>query len=153
MNKILIDSDIEKIKSPNTVLIGGCFDIIHPAHLEFIKKSKKLGENLVVLLENDINIAHLKGKDRPLNNQSVRAENLSKIEDVDYIIMLNTPISSTYYYNLVKSLEPAIIAITNGDPLTKIKKDQAKQVGGKVVTVMERDAKHSTTDLLKNGLL
>jgi rfaE bifunctional protein nucleotidyltransferase chain/domain len=151
MKKILKVTQIDGIKDQKTTLVGGCFDILHFGHLEFLKKSKNLGNSLVVLLENDENIKNLKGKNRPLNNQIVRAENLSKIEEVDYIIMLNTPNHPDYYTDIVKSLKPAIIAITKGDPLTQIKKGQAELVGGKVVEVIKRNPKHSTSKILEKN--
>ena len=150
MSIILQDSHIKQINNKNIVLIGGCFDIIHPGHIQFLESSKKYGDILILLLESDENIKKIKGESRPLNNQVTRAENLSKLEIVDYIILLKTPKSSNYYYNLVNLLRPAIIAVTVGDPLLEIKKDQAKIVGGKVVEVMERDTRHSSTEKIKN---
>lgn len=145
MSIVLKDTQIKNLQGIETVLVGGCFDIIHPAHKKFLRLSKKTGGKLVILLESDKNIKKLKGKDRPLNTQLTRAENLSKLSYVDYIILLKMPESSSYYYNLVKSLRPAIIAVTSNDPLLIDKKKQAELVGGKVVEVMKRDTRHSTT--------
>ncbi len=151
MNKILLDSDASKLP-PNSVLAGGCFDVIHSGHLEFLEKSKSLGEKLCLLLESDESIRDKKGKGRPLNNQSVRAENLSKLDTVDYIILLKKSDSSLYYYNLVKLLHPAIIAVTVGDPLLELKTAQAALVGGRVVEVMKRNTLHSTTKILNKKI-
>lgn len=149
MSIIISDNDLDKIASNNIVLAGGCFDILHPAHLEFMKKAKAEGDKLVILLESDQNIRNLKGKSRPLNNQITRAENLSKTNIPDFIVLLQMPTSSKYYYNIVKLLRPAIIAVTKGDPLLEVKKEQSKSVGGKVVEVMNRNAEHSTSKLIK----
>ena len=149
MNRILKDLEIKKITNKKIVLVGGCFDILHPSHHEFLKRAKQLGNILVVLLESDENIRKLKGKGRPVNNQFTRAQNLSNSDNVDHVILLSTPNSSGYYYNLVKSLRPDIIAVTKGDPFIKVKKDQAKLVGGKVVEVMERNLQHSSTELIE----
>lgn len=150
MHKIINDSEIFQIKDNGLVLVGGCFDILHPAHLEFFKVAKKQGKYLAVFLESDENIKHLKGVNRPLNNQITRAENLSEISDIDYIILLKMPVSSKYYYDLVKNLSPDIIAVTSGDPLIEVKIHQANMVGGKVVEVIKRDTKHSSTKLIKD---
>jgi cytidyltransferase-like protein len=150
MSTILKDTETNEIKGKKIVLVGGCFDILHPAHQKFLSLSKVEGEVLIVLLESDENITKLKGKGRPLNNQSTRAKNLSNISEVDYIILLKTPTSSQYYYNLVKLIQPAIIAVTKNDPLLNIKKDQASTVGGKVIEVMKRDLRHSSSLLIKN---
>ena len=107
------------------------------------------GTKLAILLESDENIKKLKGKDRPVNNQITRAENLSKIDSVDYIILLKTPTSSNYYENIVKSIQPDIIAVTDEDPLLSVKKLQAEGVNGKVVIVMKRNKEFSSTKLIK----
>lgn len=146
---IIKDDQIRRIKSAQLVLAGGCFDVLHAAHIEFLNKSRLKGNALVLLLESDENITKMKGEGRPMNNQNTRAENLSNLTSVDYIILLKNPKSSHYYYNLVKSIKPDIIAVTENDPLLWAKKEQAKLVGGKVIEVMKRNPKHSTTDLLK----
>jgi len=149
MNMILEDDNLVPFPLDSVVLVGGCFDIIHAAHIKFLRLSKEQGKILVVLLESDANIRKLKGKNRPLNNQNTRAENLSKIEYVDYIILLKKPTSSNYYYNLVKLIQPDIIAVTSGDPLISVKKIQAEEVSGRVVEVMKRDKNHSSTLLIQ----
>lgn len=150
MTKIITDNEVDQINGKVKILTGGCFDVIHTGHIEFLKKSKKLGDTLVILLENDINIAKLKGTNRPLNNQITRANNLSKLSFIDYVILLNMPDSSQYYYNLVKSISPDIIAVTSNDPLIDAKEEQARLVGGKVVVVMKRNRKFSTTKIIEN---
>lgn len=150
MSKIILDTDAAEASMEDTVLVGGCFDVLHPGHIKFLNLSKKLGKNLVVLLESDINIRNLKGKNRPMNTQSVRAENLSNNSAVDYIILLKKPDSSQYYYNLVKSVHPGIIAVTEGDPLLLVKKDQARLVSGQVVSVMKRNENYSSTKIINN---
>ncbi len=149
MKKVVDDNEITKIKSKNIVLVGGCFDIIHPGHLKFLELSKQQGKTLVVLLESDERIKQLKGNDRPVNPQTLRAKNLANLRFVDYVVLLSSSTSSEYYYNLVKLLEPDIIAVTAGDPLLSVKKAQAKTVSGKVVEVMKRDSRHSSTELIK----
>lgn len=148
---IINDTEIGNVgKNKNIVLVGGCFDIIHPGHIEFLKKAKEKGNFLVVLLESDKNVKRLKGENRPVHYQKERAKNLSLIEGVDVIVMLSYPDSPKYYYNLVNLLHPAIIAVTKDDPLIDIKMKQAEEVNGKVEIVMERNKEHSSTTLAEN---
>ena len=37
------------------VLVGGCFNVIHPGHIYFLKQAKKLGDELIIILTNDEN--------------------------------------------------------------------------------------------------
>lgn len=152
MGKIIKDDDLSSINGTNRVLFGGCFDILHPGHFEFIKQSKKLGNTLVLLLESDENILKLKGAGHPINSQQVRAENLITNTAVDFVILLKPKVNNNYYDNLVKSIRPAIIAVTENDPLLEVKNNQARSVNGKVVSVMKRDTRYSTSSLIKNEL-
>ncbi len=150
MTKIFNDDDLSSIPKEGVVLAGGCFDIIHAAHNKFLKLSKQKGQFLALLLESDENIKQMKGKNRPVNSQITRAKNLSKLGSVDYIILLKKPTSSNYYENIVKSIQPDIIAVTKEDPLLSTKKLQAEMVGGNVVEVMERNKEFSSTKILEN---
>ena len=61
---------ILKKKNKKTIICGGCFDILHIGHIEFLEIAKKQGGFLFVLLENDKNVKKIKGKERPINSQN-----------------------------------------------------------------------------------
>jgi len=121
------------------VLTGGCFDILHVGHVRFLSEAKKLGDTLVVLLESDENVKKLKGKNRPVFIQKERAEMLSALRSVDFIVLLPMVESDGDYSDLVMKIKPDIIVLTERDPLFEKKKEQAKKVGGelKVVSLTE----------------
>jgi rfaE bifunctional protein nucleotidyltransferase chain/domain len=98
------------------VLVGGCFDLLHKGHISFLKKAKKAGDKLVVLLESDEKIKKLKGESRPVQIQEVRAKALSGLGFVDEIIKLPFMDSDKDYDELVKKIKPDIIAVTEGYP-------------------------------------
>jgi D-beta-D-heptose 7-phosphate kinase/D-beta-D-heptose 1-phosphate adenosyltransferase len=67
------------------IFVNGSFDIIHRGHVELLKYAKGLGDFLVVAIDTDNRIKHLKGQSRPINNQWDRKfilENLSPVDDV-----------------------------------------------------------------------
>lgn len=134
------------------VLAGGCFDILHQGHLEFLKAAKKQGDILIVALENDENVKRLKGQDRPINKQNIRASNLLKTGLVDYVVVLPTLKTATDYSNLIRVISPNIIAITKGDPKIRNKRRQAEIIGAKVKEVIERISSHSTTNIINNQI-
>lgn len=131
------------------VLVGGCFDILHQGHLQFLEKSKKQGDFLFVFLESDQKITTMKGKNRPINNQKNRAETLSKLNFVDYIITLPFFKADKDYDDLVFELKPDIIATTKGDPVKFHKERQAKVLKIKVLDVIEKIPNQSTTQLIR----
>lgn len=159
MNKILTTEQTIKVikhlkqRGKKIVLVGGCFDILHPAHIEFLRKSKKLGDILVVLLESDKKIKHIKGSQRPINLQGDRALKLSSLPVVDYVICLPFFKKDSDYEILVKSLEPDIIAVTIGDTILELKRKYAESVGGKVIEVMARKRNYSTSKIVRSGKL
>jgi FAD synthetase len=117
------------------VLTGGCFDILHLGHVRFLSEAKKMGDYLVVLLENDKNVKKLKGKNRPVFIQKERAEMLSALGSVDLIALLPTMENDTDYLDLVMKIKPDIIAVTENDPHIEKKRGQAKQIGGKLKVI------------------
>lgn len=142
---------IQKIPSDKIIVVaGGCFDILHPGHQAFLKASKKQGEVLVVLLESDTKIKEVKGLNRPRNTQTIRAQNLAKLDIIDFIILLPYLTDNQDYDKMISSLKPAIITTTTGDPYRFHKERQAKLVNGKVVDVIERLPEFSTTNLLNH---
>lgn len=155
MGKILsINQAIQEIKRSKQqekiiVLVGGCFDVLHRGHIEFLHNAKNQGNVLIVLVESDETVRRLKGINRPINNQNDRAFILANLMAVDIAVPL-TPLSSDQeYYDLVKTLEPDIIAVTKGDRLIDKKKEQAKIVNGKVVAVINRKKNYSTQETVK----
>lgn len=137
-----------KIRNKKIVLIGGCFDVLHDAHLKFLKRSKHAGDILILLLESDENIKIIKGKNRPINNFENRSEALESLGFIDIIVKLSPKVSDKYYYNLTNLIQPDIIALTKDDPLIKKKKEQADMTGGVVKQIMNRDKKNSSTKLI-----
>lgn len=127
------------------VLAGGCFDILHSGHISFLKKSKALGEFLLILLESDARVKQLKGESRPVNRQAQRAQILAALSYVDAVITLPDVMTDELYDKLIFSIKPAIISTTIGDPYINHKKRQAEMVKGKVVAVLERIPKTSTS--------
>ncbi len=121
--------------SRKIVLVGGCFDVLHYGHLEYLRQARESGDYLIVALEPDDRIIKYKNRN-PIHNQQQRAVNLAAIRYVDEVLKL--PVLKNYkdYNGLVQNICPAIIAITKGDPqLVNIQK-QAKQVGAKVKEVV-----------------
>ena len=81
-------NDLKKLNK-RIVMTNGCFDILHAGHVRYLKESKKFGDILIVGLNSDISVRALKGPERPINNQDDRAEVLSGLESVDYIILFD----------------------------------------------------------------
>lgn len=128
------------------VLAGGCFDILHIGHIEFLKKAKEKGDFLFIILESDEAIRKTKGKNRPINKQKDRANILESIELIDFIIPIKEFLDKDYDC-LISAIKPEIIATTYGDPFRSHKERQAKTVNGKVINVIRKISNKSTSYL------
>lgn len=131
------------------VVAGGFFDILHTGHIKFLENSKKHGDYLFVLLEDDNKAKKVKGTNRPINSQKDRAKILLTLESVDYVILLKNMTDNFKYDKIITQMEPSILAATYDDPYIKHKKRQAKLINGKVVCVIKRIYNHSTSKLTK----
>jgi len=129
------------------ILVGGCFDLIHPGHITFLTEAKKLGDVLVVLLESDEAILKLKKK--LFQNQDDRKLILQSLRMVDLVIPLHGILKDYDYYTIVKKIKPDIIAITENDRQISNKMKQANETGAEVKIVTKRILGYSSTDLRK----
>src|SRR3989338_1588478 len=69
------------------VFTNGCFDILHVGHVKYLNQAKSLGDILVIGLNDDASVRKLKGAGRPVNKGSDRAEILSALVAVDYVVL------------------------------------------------------------------
>lgn len=136
-------------KKNKIVLVGGCFDILHAGHVIFLKRAKKLGDKLVVLLESDNNIMENKGKNRPINSQKNRALILSNLKMIDRVIKLPYLASDDDYLRVIKKVKPDFIAVSQYDRNLARKKEQAELVGAEVVEVTSLIPSQSTSRMVE----
>jgi len=92
------------------VFTNGCFDIIHPGHVDLLERAKALGTKLVVGINSDRSVRSIKGVDRPLQNEESRRAVLLGLRSVDDVIIFDelTP------ENLIMQLKPDIL-VKGGD--------------------------------------
>jgi D-sedoheptulose 7-phosphate isomerase len=93
-----------------TVFTNGCFDILHPGHIDLLQRAKKLGDRLVVGINSDKSVRSIKGAGRPFMNQKDRKKLLESLSDVDQVIIFDelTP------EKLIRKVKPDIL-VKGGD--------------------------------------
>ncbi len=128
------------------VFTNGCFDIVHPGHVQLLADAKNLGDILVLGLNTDASVRRLgKGADRPINPLSVRAFVLAHLSSVDFILSFDedTPLS------LITSLAPDVL-VKGGDwsPDKIVGADFVLSKGGQVFSLPLLQG-YSTTSLLE----
>ena len=102
---------IENLKKQGkrTVFTNGCFDILHIGHVRYLKESAKFGDIMIIGLNSDTSVKRLKGKSRPINNESDRAELLSELGFVDYVVIFEQDTPA----NLLEEIKPDIYTKLN----------------------------------------
>lgn len=114
------------------VFTNGCFDIIHPGHIDLLDRAKKLGSKLIVGINSDESARKIKGDGRPFLNQIERKNALMALSMVDEVRIFDelTP------ENLIKELKPDVL-VKGGDWHTNeiIGGDFVVANGGKVYSL------------------
>jgi rfaE bifunctional protein nucleotidyltransferase chain/domain len=136
--KIKKRDELEKIledlkgKGKKVVFTNGCFDILHIGHVRCLKEAKKLGDILVVGLNSDRSVRSIKGPSRPFTPEAERAEVLSALACVDYVVIFDEPDP----LKLVSSLGPHIL-VKGGDWTREetIGREVVEKAGGRVVII------------------
>ena len=77
---------------PSTVFTNGCFDLLHPGHVDLLERARALGDRLIVGLNSDASVRDLKGPHKPYVNQLDRRRMLLALRAVDEVIIFDEPV-------------------------------------------------------------
>ena len=81
--------DIIHDSGKTVVCTNGCFDILHVGHVRYLEATKAFADFSIVLLNSDKSVKSIKGPTRPVNNENDRAELLSALKCVDYVVLFD----------------------------------------------------------------
>lgn len=143
-----IEKDLQKIRSEKKIVFtNGCFDLLHVGHVRYLQEAKSLGHLLVVGINSDASVKRLKGPTRPIQSEQDRAEILSALSAVDFVVMFteDTP------EKLIETVKPDIL-VKGGDwkPEQIVGSKFVQSYGGKVMSLQFVDGK-STTKLIEKS--
>lgn len=126
------------------VFTNGCFDLLHPGHVRYLKQARALGDALAVALNSDASVRALKGPNRPILNQQERAEIMAALESVDYVVVFDDQTPRA----LIAALVPDVL-VKGGDwEIDQIVgRDEVEAAGGKVLSLPYVEGS-STTDII-----
>ncbi len=131
------------------VATGGGFDPLHEGHIRLFKEAKKLGDVLVVMLNNDAQLLKKKGCTF-YPSQDERKEILESVKYVDEVII--DPGKDITCEEALKLVKPDILA-KGGDrvagSMPEIELSVCKELGCKIVYNVGGDKIQSSSWLLK----
>ncbi|MCG7599608.1 bifunctional D-glycero-beta-D-manno-heptose-7-phosphate kinase/D-glycero-beta-D-manno-heptose 1-phosphate adenylyltransferase HldE [Halomonas sp. McH1-25] len=73
-------------RGERVVMTNGCFDILHAGHVAYLEQAKRLGDRLIVAVNDDASITRLKGPRRPINPLARRMQVLAGLGAVDWVV-------------------------------------------------------------------
>ena len=95
---------------PSTVFTNGCFDLLHPGHVDLLERARALGDRLIVGLNSDASVRDLKGPHKPYVNQHDRRRMLLALRSVDEVIVFDEPTP----LELIERIAPDVL-VKGGD--------------------------------------
>lgn len=124
--------DARRQRGETVVFTNGCFDVLHPGHVELLERAKALGSVLVVGLNSDASVRlQDKGGDRPVRTQADRARMLAALEAVDYVVLFDEREPT----RLIEQLAPDVLA-KGGDWAHYVAgRELVESRGGRVVLI------------------
>jgi len=138
-----------KAKGKKIVFTAGSWDMLHVGQMRYLTEAKRLGDVLVVGVNSNESIRSVKGINKPILDEWIRAESLTFLRCVDFVTVIPTP-----------SCQPAL-EILKPDFFVSVKEDWAKDVkdskeyktvtenGGEVVIIERQSPFVSTTSIVE----
>ena len=128
------------------VFTNGCYDLLHPGHVDFLARCKALGDKLILGLNSDCSVARQGKKPaRPITRFDDRAFVLAGLEAIDFIVGFeeDTPAG------LIAAVRPQVL-VKGGDwtPERIVGRETVLAEGGEVLSLPLLSG-YSTTGLIE----
>jgi len=137
---------LESKRNRKIVFTNGCFDLLHPGHVDYLEAARAMGSVLVVGVNSDASVKRLKGESRPIQQCAARKRVLAGLRSVDFVVEFgdDTPLK------LIEKLKPDVL-VKGGDwPIDKIVGGSFVNSYGGTVCNVEVTEGHSTTKIVAN---
>jgi len=99
-----------KAKGERIVFTNGCFDILHAGHVMYLEQAKRLGDRVIVAVNDNASVARLKGPTRPINTLEDRMNVLAGLRSVDWVV----PFSDDTPERMIQHIAPDVL-VKGGD--------------------------------------
>ncbi|MEY3368675.1 MAG: hypothetical protein RI973_1830 [Bacteroidota bacterium] len=155
---MIFDQIVEKIKTREQLLLAaaawrtggekivftnGCFDLLHPGHVQYLSRAREQGGRLVVGVNSDASVRRLKGVHRPIQNEAARTVLLAALSMVDAVVIFeeDTPLE------LILALRPDVL-VKGGDWALSaiVGAAEVQAYGGSAISLPYLEG-NSTTDI------
>lgn len=110
------------------IFVSGCYDIIHAGHLQFFAEARALGDYLTVCFASDDVLWHHKQRRSSIPQDHKKAV-LEGLRMVDEVVIGECNEMGLDFKDHFLRLKPDVLAVTEDDKYTPIKKNLCAQVG------------------------
>jgi D-beta-D-heptose 7-phosphate kinase/D-beta-D-heptose 1-phosphate adenosyltransferase len=141
LKDLLVQRDRLRQQNKRTVFTNGCFDLLHPGHIDTLSRARQMGDVLIVGVNSDRSVREVKGPLRPILTQDERTRLLSGLDSVDYVTVFdeNTP------RRLITALLPDVLVKGGGWTVeTIVGRQEVEAAGGRVVPLPYLEGQSST---------
>ncbi len=124
---------------------NGCFDLIHPGHVQYLEDCRRQCDFLILGLNSDKSVASIKGPSRPVQDEDARARVLLGLRSIDAVIRFHEDTPA----DLIRAVQPDLLA-KGGDytPETVVGRDTVEARGGRLVLIPFLPG-HSTSTIVR----
>ncbi len=127
------------------IMTNGCFDILHPGHIDYLEKARALGDRLIVAVNDDASVSRLKGSSRPINPLATRMRMLSALSCVDWILPFSEDTPERLYCQLLPD-----ILVKGGDyNEEQVAGGNCVKAAGGTVEIIDFLKGYSTTEIIR----
>ena len=102
--------DTARRRGERIVFTNGCFDILHAGHVGYLNEARRLGDRLIVAVNDDDSARRVKGDGRPVNRLERRMRVLQGLAAVDWVV----PFSEDTPEALLAEIRPDVL-VKGGD--------------------------------------
>lgn len=130
--------------SLTTVVTNGCFDMLHPGHVDYLQRARAMGDFLIVGVNDDAGVRELKGAVRPIWPAEVRARMLAALECVDLVCVFPGTSAALFL-----RFSGADLWVKGGDyTLDKLSADEVLEMEHRRIEILPFKEGYSTTDII-----
>lgn len=141
-----------RAKGKKIVFTAGSWDLIHAGQCRYIEKSKSEGDILVVGVSSNAAIKSVKGPNKPILDEKIRAEMLTYLRSVDFVTILPEPSCAPS----LGLLRPDVFITVKEDWTDNYKQSREYKTvtsyGGEVQVVDRQSTSLSTTKIVQRAI-
>lgn len=143
--QLLVAVEEARAHGERIVMTNGCFDILHAGHVGYLSEARRLGDRLIIAVNDDDSVRRLKGEGRPINTVDRRMTVLAALESVDWVV----PFSEDTPERIICAVEPDILVKGGDYQLEQIAGHQCVTAAGGEIKILGFEDGVSTSRIIE----